>query len=95
MRRRFLVSIAVAVAAGAGVAGYALDVGSPPAGADVLGPGAVSVELGIDHSRVPPARSSRLRDEGRRRGHRRLSVLHLVLAIHNTAAPGRSIREPQ
>ena len=51
MRRRLLVSIAVAVAVAGGVTAYALDPGSTPAGADVLGPGAVSVELGIEHSR--------------------------------------------
>lgn len=51
MRWRLLVPIAVAVAVAGGVAGYALDVGSPPAGAEVLGPGEVSVELGIEHSR--------------------------------------------
>jgi len=51
MRWRLFVSIAVAVAVAGGVTGYALDAGNPPAGADVLGPGEVSVELGIEHSR--------------------------------------------
>ncbi|HVL03073.1 MAG TPA: hypothetical protein VM386_01420, partial [Acidimicrobiales bacterium] len=50
MRWRLLVPVVVAVAVVA-VAGYALDVGSPPAGAEVLGPGEVSVDLGIEHSR--------------------------------------------
>lgn len=51
MRWRLLVPIMVAVTVAGGVAGYALDVTGPRAGADVLGPGEVSVELGIEHSR--------------------------------------------
>ena len=51
MRWRLLVPIVAAVAVAGGVAGDAFDVGSPPAAADVLGPGEVSVELGIEHSR--------------------------------------------
>ena len=51
MRWLLLVPIVVAAAGGVAVAGYAIDAGSPPAGADVLGPGEVSVELGIEHSR--------------------------------------------
>ena len=51
MRRGLLVSIVVAVAVAGGIAGYALDRDSPPAGADALGPGEVTVELGIEHSR--------------------------------------------
>jgi uncharacterized cupredoxin-like copper-binding protein len=49
--RRFFVPIAVSVAAAGGVAGYALDAGGAHPGGDVLGPGEVTVELGIEHSR--------------------------------------------
>lgn len=51
MRWRLLVPIAVAVAGVAGGAVYALDAGAPEPGRDVLGPGEVSVDLGIAHSR--------------------------------------------
>lgn len=51
--RRFLGPMAAAavVASVVGIAGYALDRdGAPPHG-DVLGPGEVTVELGVEHSR--------------------------------------------
>ena len=51
MRWRLLVPIVAAVAVAGGVAAYAYDADSSPAGANVLGPGEVSVELGIEHSR--------------------------------------------
>jgi uncharacterized cupredoxin-like copper-binding protein len=51
MRWRLLVPVAVAVALTTAAAGYALDAGEPRTDADVLGPGEVSVELGIEHSR--------------------------------------------
>ena len=51
MRWRSLLSIAAIVVAGGTAAAYALDAGSRQPDGDVLGPGQVSVELGIEHSR--------------------------------------------
>ena len=52
MRRRLaFVPVVLAAAGVTAAAGSALDAGSPRLDGDVLGPGEVSVELGIEHSR--------------------------------------------
>ncbi len=51
MRWRPFLAIAVVVAGATAAAAYAVDAGSRQPDGDVLGPGQISVELGIEHSR--------------------------------------------